>query len=84
MTELPRLDPLFIRNPMSVLRRLQVEAPVSCAVMWGSVPVWLVTGYHEAKALLGDPRLSKDRDTCLVSGHRDSVSPDMDGCPEVV
>jgi cytochrome P450 len=33
--------------------------------MWGSVPVWLVTGYEEAKALVADPRLSKDRDTGL-------------------
>jgi cytochrome P450 len=31
----------------------------------GSVPVWLVTRYDEAKALLADPRLSKDRDTGL-------------------
>lgn len=50
---------------MTVLRRLQAEAPVSRAVMWGSVPVWLITGYEEAKALLADPRLSKDRDTGL-------------------
>ena len=28
--------------------------------MWGGVPVWLVTRYEEAKALLADPRLSKD------------------------
>ena len=50
---------------MSVLRRLQAEAPVSRAVMWGSVPVWLVTRYEEARALLADPRLSKDRETGL-------------------
>jgi cytochrome P450 len=50
---------------MTVLRRLQAEAPVSRVVMWGSVPVWLVTRYDEARALLADPRLSKDRETGL-------------------
>jgi len=29
--------------------------------MWTDVPVWLVTRYNEAKALLSDPRLSKNR-----------------------
>jgi cytochrome P450 len=65
MVEIPQLNPSFTRNPMTVLRRLQAAAPVSRAVMWGSVPVWLVTGYEEAKALLADPRLSKDRDAGL-------------------
>jgi cytochrome P450 len=65
MVEIAQLDPSFTRNPMNLLRRLQTEAPVSRAVMWGSVPVWLVTRYEEAKALLADPRLSKDRDTGL-------------------
>ena len=65
MVEIPHIDPSFTRNPMSVLRRLQAEAPVSRAVMWGSVPVWLVTRYEEARALLADPRLSKDRETGL-------------------
>jgi len=65
MVEIPQLDSAFTRNPMQVLRRLQADAPVSRAVMWGSVPVWLVTGYQEAKALLADPRLSKDRENGL-------------------
>jgi cytochrome P450 len=65
MVEIAQLDPSFTRRPMNLLRRLQAEAPVSRAVMWGSVPVWLVTRYEEAKALLADPRLSKDRDTGL-------------------
>jgi len=65
MVEIPQLDPSFTQNPMNLLRCLQADAPVSRAVMWGSVPVWLVTGYEEAKALLADPRLSKDRDTGL-------------------
>lgn len=65
MVEIPQIDRSFTRNPMTVLRRLQAEAPVSRAVLWGSVPVWLVTRYEEARALLADARLSKDRETGL-------------------
>jgi cytochrome P450 len=65
MVEILQIDPSFTRNPLTVLRRLQAKAPVSRAVMWGSVPVWLVTGYEETRALLADPRLSKDRDAGL-------------------
>ena len=52
MVEIPQVDSSFTRDPMNVLRRLQAEAPVSRVVMWDSVPVWLVTRYVEAKALL--------------------------------
>ena len=33
--------------------------------MWDEVPVWLVTGYAEARELLADPRLSKDHERAL-------------------
>jgi cytochrome P450 len=56
------LDESFTRDPREVLRRLQSESPVSPAVMWGGVPVWLVTRYLEAKALLNDSRISKNRE----------------------
>jgi cytochrome P450 len=65
MLEIAQIDSSFTRNPMTVLRRLQEKAPVGRAVMWGSVPVWLVTRYDEARALLADPRLSKDGETGL-------------------
>ena len=65
MVEIPQVDSSFTRDPMNVLRRLQAEAPVSRVVMWDSVPVWLVTRYVEAKALLADPRLSKNRNSAL-------------------
>jgi cytochrome P450 len=60
MTQTLILDESFTRDPHATLHQLQAESPVSRAVMWGGVPVWLVTGYDEAKALLADPRLSKD------------------------
>jgi cytochrome P450 len=55
-----RLDRAFIQNPHELYRRLRADGPVARVVMWGAVPVWLVTRYTEAKALLNDPRLSKD------------------------
>ena len=55
-----RLDRAFIQNPHDLYRRLRADGPVARVVMWGAVPVWLVTRYTEAKALLNDPRLSKD------------------------
>ena len=60
------IDQEFNANPHDVLRRLQTEAPVSRATMWGGVPVWLITRYDDAKALLVDPRLSKDRAAALA------------------
>jgi cytochrome P450 len=55
-----RLDRAFIQNPHELYRELRADGPVARVVMWGAVPVWLVTRYTEAKALLNDPRLSKD------------------------
>ena len=60
MTDVLCLDSTFTADPLDILRRRQAEAPIVPALMWGSVPVWLVTRYAEAKALLNDPRLSKD------------------------
>jgi cytochrome P450 len=50
----------FIQNPHELFRRLRASEPVSPAMAWGGVPIWLVTRYDEARKLLGDPRLSKD------------------------
>ena len=60
MTDILNLDSRFTENPLEILLRKQVEAPVSRATMWGAVPVWLITRHEDAKALLVDPRLSKD------------------------
>ncbi len=66
MNESLVIDQEFNANPHDVLQRLQIEAPVSRATMWGGVPVWLITRYDDAKALLVDPRLSKDRAAALA------------------
>jgi cytochrome P450 len=55
-----RLDRKFIQDPQTLYRRLRAEAPAAPVTMWGGTPVWLITRYDEAKALLHDSRLGKD------------------------
>jgi cytochrome P450 len=65
MTEHLTLDHTFTRWPLPILTRLQIEAPISRATVWGGVPGWLVTRYDDAKALLADPRMGQDRARAL-------------------
>ncbi|MBB2934059.1 cytochrome P450 [Amycolatopsis bartoniae] len=55
-----QLDQDFIQNPHAVYERLRTESPVRPVAMPRGLKAWLVTGYAEARALLADPRLSKD------------------------
>ena len=55
-----RLDIEFMRNPQAVDALLRKEGPIRPVVMPTGVPGWLVTSYDDARALLGEPRLSKD------------------------
>jgi cytochrome P450 len=52
----------FIQDPHALYRALRAQAPAHPVVMWGGIRAWLVTSYAEARALLADPRLSKDGD----------------------
>ncbi|MEU3271901.1 cytochrome P450 [Saccharomonospora sp. NPDC006951] len=56
-----QLDQGFIQDPhrLTALLREQCE-PVRPVIMPRGLPGWLVTGHAEAKALLADPRLSKN------------------------
>jgi cytochrome P450 len=56
----PRLGRAFIQNPHPLYRRLNAQGPVHRVEIWGGVHAWLVTRYAEARALLVDPRLSKN------------------------
>ena len=70
----------FTQHPHPVLDRLRAAGPVSRAVMWGGVPVWLITRYEEAKALLADPRLSKENgklQTLFPPGHSGAFQSSM-------
>src|ERR1700722_15440961 len=54
--ELIALSRAFVQDPWPVYRQLRQAAPVQRAVLAGGAPVWLITGYDEARALLADPR----------------------------
>src|ERR1700727_74346 len=56
----PRLGRAFIQDPHTVYRRLIAQAPAHRVEIWGEEQAWLVTRYAEARALLADPRLSKN------------------------
>jgi cytochrome P450 len=64
--DLIHLDRSFTRSPLELLRRLQTESPVARVTLWNDVSVWLVTRHSEARAMLTDPRLSKDRVQALT------------------
>ncbi|GAB3571640.1 cytochrome P450 [Amycolatopsis endophytica] len=54
------LDEDIMQDPHALYRKLREDGPVRPAIMPHGQRVWLVSGYTEAKALLADPRLSKD------------------------
>lgn len=60
MCEAAPLEGQFFQNPHELYRRVRKETPVCETIMWGGARVWLVTRYADARALLSDPRLSKD------------------------
>jgi cytochrome P450 len=50
----------YFADPYSAHARLRARRPVTQVVLPGSgTPAWLITGYAEARAALGDPRLRK-------------------------
>lgn len=59
-TDGTRLGRTFFQDPHSFYRQLRNAAPATRVTMWGGVRVWLITQYDQARALLNDPRLSKD------------------------
>jgi cytochrome P450 len=74
LNEPVRLDRDFVQDPHGLYRRLRTEAPAHPVVMWGGVRAWLVTRYAEARALLNEPRLSKDQARAVAH-----FSPGTDG-----
>lgn len=54
-------DEAYHEDPFGTLRRLRESGPVCPAVAPDGSPVWLVTGYQQARAALADPRLSLDK-----------------------
>jgi cytochrome P450 len=58
-TEPDVLGPEFVQDPYSVYDRLRPHGPVHQVIMPTGLKAWLVTHYEEGRALLADPRLSK-------------------------
>jgi cytochrome P450 len=57
--DLAALGEDFARDPYPTYARLREQGPVHRVWMPEGAEVWLVVGYDEARAMLSDPRLSK-------------------------
>jgi cytochrome P450 len=65
MPEISRPEPVklntdFYQDPRKLYALLREQAPVREVVLPNGLPGWLVTSYDDARALLADPRISKD------------------------
>jgi cytochrome P450 len=50
----------FMQNPFDLLKEYRERGPVHEVVWAHGAKVWLITGYDEVRALVNDPRVSKD------------------------
>jgi len=50
----------FMQNPYEILAKFRDQGPVHAVTFAHGARVWLVTGYDEVRALVSDPRVSKD------------------------
>jgi cytochrome P450 len=57
---LPVFDPAFMRDPYPILAALRDRAAAHPVETPNGLRTWLVVRYDDARALLNDPRLSKD------------------------
>lgn len=55
-----RLAADFMQHPFPLFARLRAEGPAREVVMPHGAKVWMVTRYDDVRALLTDPRISKD------------------------
>jgi cytochrome P450 len=55
-----KLGDEFFQDPHAATALLRSEGPARPVIMPRGLRAWLVTGYADARALLADPRLSKD------------------------
>jgi cytochrome P450 len=56
----PVFDPAFMRDPYPILAALREQAAAHPVETPNGLRTWLVVRYDDARALLNDPRLSKD------------------------
>ncbi|MBM7775759.1 cytochrome P450 [Actinokineospora baliensis] len=72
-----RIGPDFFQDPHQLYAELRRTGPVRRVVLPRGVLGWLVTRYADAKAVLSDPRVSKDyvRAGALLERNREPGSP---------
>lgn len=58
--DIERIPADFMREPFGLFARLRRDGPAHELVMPHGAKVWMVTRYDDVRALLNDPRLSKD------------------------
>jgi cytochrome P450 len=82
-----RIPTNFLSSPHELFERLRLEGPVRHVVMPHGAAVWMVTRYDDVRALLNDPRVSKDgrrmsemyvRHSGAVVGDGEAVEPGFD------
>jgi cytochrome P450 len=61
-------DPAVLRDPFAAYRAAREHGPVARLVTPGFGSMWAVTGYHDARAMLADPRFELTSSTYLLPG----------------
>ncbi len=77
-----RLAEDFMQQPFELYARLRAEGPAREVVMPHGAKVWIVTRYDDVRALLTDPRLSKNGWRMNEMFSRHSVVPVADEEPD--
>ena len=57
---LERIPADFMQNPYEILEKYRDQGPAHEVIFAHGAKVWLVTRYDEIRALVSDPRVSKD------------------------
>ncbi|RSN46091.1 cytochrome P450 [Amycolatopsis sp. WAC 04197] len=75
-TNVERLSADFVQDSYTLYARLREAGPPRQVMMPHGIKVWMVTRYHDARALLADPRISKDGRRVNELFARHAESPD--------
>jgi cytochrome P450 len=57
---LEKIPKEFMQHPFELYARLRREGPAREVIMPNGVKMWMVTRYEDVRAILADPRISKD------------------------
>ncbi|MFI9450682.1 cytochrome P450 [Amycolatopsis sp. NPDC052450] len=75
-TKVERLSADFVQDSYTLYARLREAGPPREVLMPHGIKVWMVTRYRDARALLSDPRISKDGRRVNELFARHAESPD--------